>query len=86
MWLRPISPIENGFHSFAIAFVNRNEKIEADCEMNLETLGLVNPNGYYLSVSLRGALRARHAILGKCVLTDFSIIIVGLVFNFKLVF
>lgn len=53
IWSRPIEPKENENYSYAIAFVNRRTLgTPLVYSIALKDLGLYNPNGYRVKVSL----------------------------------
>lgn len=52
IWTRPVEPFNNGYHSYAVAFVSRRvDGAPYPYNITLEDLGLKNPNGYSIVVS-----------------------------------
>lgn len=48
VWLRPISPVDKGHHSYAIAIVNHEPKGVAHVKVTLSQLGLNYTEGYHV--------------------------------------
>ncbi|CAI6346860.1 unnamed protein product [Macrosiphum euphorbiae] len=47
IWTRPVEPFNDGYHSYAVAFVSRRvDGAPYPYNITLEDLGLTNPNGY----------------------------------------
>ncbi|VVC36749.1 Hypothetical protein CINCED_3A014137 [Cinara cedri] len=47
VWVRPINPVKNGYHSYAVAFVSRHVGGAPYLHsITLDNLGLTNPSGY----------------------------------------
>lgn len=53
IWTRQVEPFNNGYYSYAVAFVSRRvDGAPYPYNITLEDLGLKNPNGYSIIVSL----------------------------------
>lgn len=51
---RPITPIQETYYSYAVAFVNRRtDGTPSDVAVTLRELGLNSPSGYRVEVSLK---------------------------------
>lgn len=51
-WVRPITPIVNGSHSYAIAWASkRDDGAPYSLSIRLESMGLTHQKGYTVTVS-----------------------------------
>ncbi|XP_060833878.1 alpha-N-acetylgalactosaminidase-like [Rhopalosiphum padi] len=65
IWTRPVEPFNNGYHSYAVAFVSRRvDGAPYPYNITLEDLGLKNPNGYSL-INLFGKEKSPSSCIYK---------------------